>query len=186
MIDLEVYSRLTVVFAVLTTVRNRIGFVNEAVFWRRRFYTHMTYFNAHGPVHAFYDTLATWFEIDRVPVARVNADFAKRVLATALPETLSLPPRYIVLGPACSELAKERQLRPDEWRSLLTGARLGGAGIVLLGAASDSELCRAIVAELGSGYDLSGKLSLAQSAAVLARAERFTASISSCSIWHAR
>jgi ADP-heptose:LPS heptosyltransferase len=45
--------------------------------------------------------------------------------------------------------------------------------IVLLGAASDRELCRAIVAELGSGYDLSGKLSLAQSAAVLERAERF-------------
>jgi ADP-heptose:LPS heptosyltransferase len=172
-IDLEAYSRLTVVFALLTTVRNRIGFVNEAVFWRRRFYTHMNYFNAQGPVYAFYDTLATWFEIDRVPIAPVNAAFSKRVLATPLPEALSLPARYIAIGPGCSELAKERQLHPDEWRRLLANASLNGAAIVLLGAASDRALCESIVAELGSGHDLSGKLSLAQSAAVLGRAERF-------------
>ena len=129
------------VFALLTTVRNRIGFVNEAVFWRRRFYTHMNYFNAQGPVYAFYDTLATWFEIDRVPIAPVNAAFSKRVLATPLPEALSLPARYVAIGPGCSELAKERQLHPDEWRRLLANASLNGAAIVLLGAASDRALC---------------------------------------------
>ena len=48
-----------------------------------------------------------------------------------------------------------------------------GAAIVLLSAASDRELCQAIVAELGSGHDLSGKLSITQSAAVLARAQRY-------------
>jgi ADP-heptose:LPS heptosyltransferase len=172
-IDLEVHSRLTVVFAVLSAVRNRIGFVNEAVFWRRRFYTHMNFFNSQGPVYAFYDTLATWFGIDRVPVTQVNGVFSKRVLATPLPEALSLPLRYVAIGPGCSELAKERQLHPDEWRRLLAGAPLNGAAIVLLGAASDRELCEAIVGELESGHDLAGELSIAQSAAVLARSERF-------------
>jgi ADP-heptose:LPS heptosyltransferase len=173
LIDLEVHSRLTVVFAVLSTVRNRIGFVDDAVFWRRGFYTHMNYFNSQGPVYAFYDTLASWFEIDRVLVAPVNAAFSKRVLATPLPETLTLPPRYVVVAPGCSEFGKERQLRPDEWRSLLTNAPLNGAAVVLLGAAADRQLCDAIITELGFGHDLSGQLSIAQSAAVLARAEHF-------------
>jgi hypothetical protein len=43
LIDLEVHSRLTTVFSVLTTVRNRIGFVDKVVFWRRGFYTHITF-----------------------------------------------------------------------------------------------------------------------------------------------
>jgi hypothetical protein len=53
LIDLEVHSRLTTVFTVLSMVRNRIGFVDEIAFWRRGFYTHMTFFNVHGPVYLF-------------------------------------------------------------------------------------------------------------------------------------
>ena len=68
-IDLEVHSRLTTVFSLLTMVRNRIGFVDEIVFWRRGLYTHMTWFNTHGPSYAFYDLLAQWFGIEQVPVA---------------------------------------------------------------------------------------------------------------------
>jgi ADP-heptose:LPS heptosyltransferase len=173
LIDLEVYSRLTVVFGLLTTVRNRIGFVDESVFWRRGFYTHMTNFNAQGPVYAYYDTLAAWFGIHRVPVTPAHEGFTARVLATPLPESLELPPRYVAMGPGCSEFGKERQLRPDEWRSLLTKEALDGAAVVLLGAAADRPLCDAILAELGHGINLSGQLGIAQSAAVLAKAERF-------------
>ena len=173
LIDLEVHSRLTVVLAVLTTVRNRIGFVDENVFWRRGFYTHMTYFNSQGPVYSFYDTLAAWFGIYRVPVAPVNAAFSARVLATPLPGSLALPPRYVAVGPGCSEFGIERQLRPDEWRDLLTKEALDGTAVVLLGAAADRPLCDAILAELGHGYSLAGQMGIAQSAAVLAKAERF-------------
>jgi len=35
-IDLEAYSRLSTVFALLTFARNRIGFYLEEAFWRRR------------------------------------------------------------------------------------------------------------------------------------------------------
>ena len=108
-----------------------------------------------------------------MPVTQVNAAFSKRALATPLPEALSLPPRYVAVGPGCSDFAKERQLHPEEWRSLLASARLGGAAVVLLGGGADRPLCEAIVAELGSGHDLAGELSIAQSAAVLARAEQF-------------
>ncbi len=172
LIDLEVYSRLTTVFSVLTTVRNRIGFVNEIVSWRRGFYTHTTFFNPQGPVYAFYDMLAAWFELEHVPVAPVHAAFRARVLALPLPK-LALPPRYVVVSPGCSDFGRERQLRPDEWRNLLANTGLDGVAVVLLGDASDRPLCEAIVAELGCGHSLSGQLDIAQSAAVLARAERF-------------
>jgi ADP-heptose:LPS heptosyltransferase len=172
-IDLEVHSRLSVIFTLLTMARNRIGFVDEAVFWRRGFYTHMNFFNAQGAVYGFYDTLVAWFGMDRVPVSRFNAAYAARVSATPLPPGLELPSRYVIVAPACSDFGKERQLRPDEWRQVLAAAALDGAGVLLLGGPGDRPLCQAIVAELGFGSDLSGKLSLAQSAAVLARAERF-------------
>jgi ADP-heptose:LPS heptosyltransferase len=173
LIDLEVHSRFTTVFGVLTTVRNRIGFVNEIVFWRRSFYTHATYFNVQGPVYAFYDMLAGWFGLDRVPVAQVHAAFRARVVSCPLPKTLALPSRYVIVAPGCSEFGKERQLRPDEWRILLANASLDRAAIVLLGGATDRQLCNAIVAELGHGDNLAGQLGIAQSAGVLARAEHF-------------
>jgi ADP-heptose:LPS heptosyltransferase len=172
-IDLEVHSRLSVIFSVLTMARNRIGFVDEAVFWRRGFYTHMNFFNSQGAVYGFYDTLASWFGIHCVPVSRVHAAYAARVRTTPLPAGVTIPPRYVAVAPACSDFGKERQLRPDEWRSLLAGATSSEASVVLLGGPADQPLCQAIVAELGCGLDLSGKLSLAQSAAVLAQAERF-------------
>jgi ADP-heptose:LPS heptosyltransferase len=173
LIDIEAHSRLTVVFAVLTTVRNRIGFVDESVFWRRRFYTHMNYFNSQGPVYALYDTLPTWFGVNRIPVSKVNAAFAARVRATPPPETRVLPPRYVIVAPGCSEFGKERQLQPGEWRDLLANTVLDGAAVVLLGAAADRPLCDAIVAEIGHGQSLAGELGIAQSAAVLAGSERF-------------
>ena len=64
LIDLEVHSRFTTLLTVLSTVRNRIGFVDEIVFWRRGFYTHMTFFNVHGPVYVFYDLLTQWFGVE--------------------------------------------------------------------------------------------------------------------------
>lgn len=173
LVDLEVHSRLTTVFGVLTAVRNRIGFVDEIVFWRRGFYTHTTFFNAQGPVYAFYDMLAAWFGLDRVSVAPVHKAFRARVLALPSPENLVLPPRYIVVAPGCSEFGKERQLRPDEWRNLLANAAPDGTAVVLLGGAADCPLCDSIVAELGHGHNLSGQLSIAQSAGVLGKAEQF-------------
>ena len=173
LIDLEVHSRLTTVFSVLTGVRNRIGFVDEIVLWRRGFYTHMTFFNSQGPVYIFYDMLAAWFGIDHVRVTPVHAAFRARVTASPLPDSLRLPSRYVVVAPGCSEFGKERQLHPSEWQGLLAGAGLDGAAIVLVGGAADRQLCDAIIARLAGAVSLAGQLGIAQSSRVLAGAERF-------------
>ncbi len=173
LIDLEVHSRLTTVFSVLTAVRNRIGFVDEIAFWRRGFYTHMTYFSAQGPVYAYYDMLAAWFGIERVPVSEFCAGFRARVLAEPLPAEVEIPRRFIVIGPGCSDFGKERQVQPQEWRDLLSGSAPNGCGIVLLGGPGDVALCSSIKSELGGGVLLCGSLNIVQSARVLASATRF-------------
>jgi ADP-heptose:LPS heptosyltransferase len=117
--------------------------------------------------------LAAWFGVERVPVTSVYAAFRARVLAVPLPASLTLPSRYVVIAPGCSEFGKERQLRPDEWRVVLADALDDGAAVVLLGGPADRLLCDAIAADLGRGQSLSGQLSIALSAGVLARAERF-------------
>jgi len=173
LIDLEVYSRLTTAFSLLTTVRNRIGFVNDIVFWRRSFYTHTTWFNAYGPVYAFYDLLSQWFGIEQVDITRFNFDFREKVCGVKLPEQLKLPAYYVAVGHGCSDFAKERQLLPREWARVLHPVALLGCKIVFLGGAADAQLADAIIAELGTGSNLCGHLTLMQSARVISGAHRY-------------
>ena len=173
LIDLEVHSRLTTVFGLLTMVRNRIGFVDEIVFWRRGFYTHTTWFNTHGPAYAFYDLLAKWFGIAEIPVSRFHAGFRDHVHRTALPCDLGLPARYMAIGHGCSDFAKERQLLPNEWARVLQPLLLVGYEFVFLGSAADSALADEAIAALGAGRNICGKLTLAESARVIAGAAGF-------------
>jgi ADP-heptose:LPS heptosyltransferase len=173
MIDLEVHSRLTTIFTVLTAVRNRIGFIDEIAFWRRGFYTHTTFFNVQGPVYAFYDMLTTWFRITGVPVEHFHAAFGSNVLAQTVPDDIGLPGRYIVVAPGCSDFGKERQLLPREWKTVLARTLADGSAIVLLGGGGERGLCEAIINELGTGHNLAGRLRIAESAHVIARSDHF-------------
>ena len=172
-IDLEVHSRLTTVISVLTTVRNRIGFVDEIAFWRRAFYTHMTFFNPHGPVYAFYDMLSGWFDIPNVPVAEFHASFRDRALKEALPPDLPPPGTYVTVAAACSSFGKERQLRPEEWRGVLHSEAPRDAEWVFLGGPGDAALADEVIATVGRGRNLCGRLTLTQAARVLAECRTF-------------
>lgn len=167
LIDLEVHSRFTTVLTVLSMVRNRIGFVDEIVFWRRGFYTHMTFFNVHGPVYVFYDLLARWFGIDSVSVTAFHAGFRRRVAAAPLPPRMRPATPYVAVGHGCSALGQERRLRPDEWKQLLRPALLAGHEIVFLGGRDDAAAADAIIAELGKGRSFCGMLGIAQSATMI-------------------
>lgn len=170
LIDLEVHSRFTTLLTVLSAVRNRIGFVDEIVFWRRGFYTHMTFFNVHGPVYVFYDLLAKWYGVDTVSVTAFNDRFRRLAMAAPLPPGIAPASPFIAIGHACSDLSRERLLRPDEWKRLLRPMLLAGHEIVLLGGPADIAAADAIIAELGFGRNLCGQLSIVQSAKMIARA----------------
>jgi len=172
-IDLEVHSRLTTLLSVASLARNRIGFVNEIVFWRRAFYTHATYFDNHGPVYAFYDLLVTWFGIGSLNVHRFNEEYRRSIRNETLPPALALPLRFYTIGHACSDFGKERQLLPTEWRRVLQPLTNAGFAFVFLGGPGDDALAQTIIAEIGGGFSLCGRLSIGQSAKVIALSAGF-------------
>jgi ADP-heptose:LPS heptosyltransferase len=101
--DLEVYSKLTTVYALLTMARNRFGFHLRPVFFRKFLNTHNIPFQQSACLEDNY------------------AHMAQVITGTEqLPATEPAPPRsdewhkpYIILNNTCSALAPVRKL-PDE------------------------------------------------------------------------
>lgn len=128
-IDLEVYSKLTTVFALLTLARNRFGFILSPVVFRRLLNTHNVVFDPSAFLEDNYGLMA-------------------REVMGGTPVTALSPPRsggdlskpFIVLNNTCSGLAYVRRL-PDstfsevcQWILDHTAYRLA-----LLGAPEDKE-----------------------------------------------
>ncbi|MCB0394149.1 MAG: hypothetical protein KDD25_06300, partial [Bdellovibrionales bacterium] len=71
-VDLEVHSRLSTVFSILTCARNRIGFYLDSVFFRKRAHTHLIFFNRSSGAHYFYDEISRVLGGDRVTEAQLR------------------------------------------------------------------------------------------------------------------
>lgn len=100
-VDLEVYSKMTTVYSLMTMARNRFGFILPQSFFRKFLNTHNIIFDKSVPLEDNYISLAekisnkNYSSFSKIP-GRKNED--------------QLP--YIVLNNTCSELAFERKL-PD-------------------------------------------------------------------------
>jgi ADP-heptose:LPS heptosyltransferase len=175
-VDLEVYSRLSTVFSLLTCSRNRIGFYLQEAFWRKRLHTHLLYFNPFCGSFEFYDKVFRLF--DAFPS---SADECKEHIIKHLPRTAK-PEKYrISVGHACSDLALERMLNVNQWE-IVFKSRLDesvNAEIVFLGTEKDSELALKISERLShhlsniSCINLCGKASLSESLSVLSLGDEF-------------
>ena len=60
-VDLEVHSRLTTVFSVVTCAVNRVGFYTGISFWRQKLATHLLFCNISSGIYYFYDQIAALF-----------------------------------------------------------------------------------------------------------------------------
>jgi ADP-heptose:LPS heptosyltransferase len=139
-IDLEIHSRLTTVFALLTLARNRVGFFTTISFWRRHLNTHLLFCNVSNGIYHFYDQLATIFGTTAVEVGECDRQF-RSTLGTWKFEGEGDPCR-IALAPACSGLSRERMLRNEDWVGIVEKrlARLApdrAVEMYLLGAPAD-------------------------------------------------
>jgi ADP-heptose:LPS heptosyltransferase len=94
-------------------------------------------------------------------------------LATAVPGGTIPAVPFVAVGHACSNLGRERQLHPDEWKQLLRTVLLSGLEVVLVGGPDDVTTAEMIIAELGHGRNLCGRLGIGQSAKVLAGASAY-------------
>jgi ADP-heptose:LPS heptosyltransferase len=173
-LDLEVYSRLSTVFTLLTCARNRLGFYLESAFWRRGLHTHLIFFNRFSGSYLFYDKLAELLGAAAVPPER-----CREHLRAGLPERPAgerMP--TLCIGSACSDMGRERMLAPEHWLALLRD-EASARRLVFLGARSDREDVERIVAALRPALpqhryeNRCGELSLPESLAELAAADEF-------------
>jgi ADP-heptose:LPS heptosyltransferase len=94
-------------------------------------------------------------------------------MAAPLPRSILPAGPYVAVGHGCSDLARERQLTPEEWKRLLRPIVLAGHEILFVGGPGDATSAAAIIAELGRGRNLCGQLGIRQSAKVIGRAASF-------------
>jgi ADP-heptose:LPS heptosyltransferase len=176
-IDLEVHSRLSTVFSLLTCARNRIGFYLESAFWRKGLHTHLIFFNRFSGSYLFYEKL-----VELLGATPAAAEACRQHLLAGLPAPEPNVPQYTVcIGSGCSDLSRERMLAPEHWRKvLLDNAGTGAARrFVFLGGRSDREDAERIQLSLRAAMpahryeNRCGELSLPQSVAVLAAADEF-------------
>lgn len=171
-IDLEVYSRLTTILSTMTAARNRIGFYLEAVFWRQRLHTHLLFFNRAMGSYYWYDAIARLLGAEPASMAESYAHLRTRAQFSAVPQR---SPSRIAIGHACSTLATERMLTPEQWRLVARTHLPAGAPveIVLLGSSADRVLAERVIAAIkpeaptASFRNLCGELSLRESVRTL-------------------
>jgi ADP-heptose:LPS heptosyltransferase len=187
-IDLEVHSKLTTVFSVLSAARNRIGFYEHEAFWRRRIYTHMIYFNNFSGSYEFYDKIVQLFSVNPS-----STDECREHLFKYLARDERTGKYRICIGHACSDLGRERMLDTEQWVKVFE-SRIDEdieAEVVFLGSGRDSHLAAEIIKTLSFRFknihfnNLCGKYSLNESLAILSTADEFW-SIDSSLLHYAR
>ncbi len=182
-IDLEVHSKLTTVFSVLTAVRNRIGFYEHEAFWRRRIYTHMIYFNTFSGSYEFYDKIIQLFS-----VSPSSTDECRDHLLNYLREAEKPVRRAgksgknrICIGHACSDLGRERMLDVIQWSKVFQ-SRIdtdSEAEVIFLGAKRDSKLASEVIDKLTPQFkqikfvNSCGKFNLIESLSCLSASDEF-------------
>ena len=100
--DLEVYSKLTTIYALLTMARNRFGFYLRPVFFRKFLNTHNVLFQQ-----------SAFLEDNYYHMAQVMTGSAISPLITRPVRDNESEKPYIILNNTCSSLALTRKL-PDE------------------------------------------------------------------------
>lgn len=111
-VDLEVYSKLTSLFSLLTCARNRLSFYTETTFWKEGLSTHLIFLNRSSGIYHFYDQIAQLYKIDVDPTISRQA-FKHKWLPQNSTE------HHIAIAHGCSGLSPERMLNPNQWEIIL-------------------------------------------------------------------
>jgi ADP-heptose:LPS heptosyltransferase len=156
MVDLEIHSRLTTVFALLTCALNRVGFYTAISFWRRGLSTHLLFCNISNGIYDNYDQLAALFGVELPDFRDCSATF-RTALSLGAPRQPDPRRPRIGMAPCCSGLSSERTLLPDEWvqvigRNMPPGDAMTPVELHLFGAPSDRRGLDALGAKLSAAH----------------------------------
>ena len=183
MVDLEIHSRLSTVFCLLTCARNRVSFYSITAFWRTNLATHLLYYNAQAPVYHFYDQVAQLLGAKAMNLADARAAFVRRLGQITPGPAIPAGQRHIGIAATCSNLSPERMLRPAEWADIISArvVNVSETTVHLLGAASEkpqlAELADVVTAAVPGlrVTNHAGAMPLEQSVLMISKLDRLLA-----------
>jgi len=136
LIDLELYSKLTGIFSVLTFAVNRIGFFLNEAYFRKGIYTHLIFLNQHRGIFHFYDSIAKL-----LGCFRIDLDDCRDKMTTLLRKNRRnrTDQLYCVVAPFCSEFGENRLWPFENWAQLISMLTESNAfnSIYIVGTAND-------------------------------------------------
>jgi ADP-heptose:LPS heptosyltransferase len=179
-LDYEVYSRLTTIFALITCARNRVGFYRESVEARKNFSTHIVYFNLYYGSWYFYEQLSKLIGCSIPSDVEVRDHFLKLHSISKSPVSEKVK---IGIGHGCSDLSLERMLSPEEWKVLASRRLQSGKSYEFhfYGVKKDGEIANQIISQLKnlpftmSFHDHCGETNLAGSIKAMSQMDEFWA-----------
>lgn len=147
MVDLEVYSKLSVILGTLTLARNRAGFAIDSVRLRGFNHTHLVFFNrGHYLGEAYKRLLGLIRTEDTPPECPVTAGFQNQFSKYYTADILS-GENYIVINPNAGELSSERRWPLDFFGQLTARLlnRYKDHKIVIIGSGKqEQDYCAAL------------------------------------------
>lgn len=111
-IDYEVHSRLSTIFALFTCARNRIGFYREDVKDRQFFSTHTVFFNLYYGAWYFYEEISKLVGAT-IPSEKETKDYF--LCNNRMERNVSQSVIRVGIGHGCSDLSPERMLSKENW-----------------------------------------------------------------------
>tara|TARA_B100000965_G_C19581944_1_gene753971 strand:+ start:510 stop:1685 length:1176 start_codon:yes stop_codon:yes gene_type:complete len=177
-IDLEVHSKLTSLFSLLSMAKNRIGFYSNHHPWQKGVLTHKINFDESHLLSQYYEEAVRFFGIKQFNYQEIYPYLMKKNNFTPHKKKSSL--EALTIGPYCSELGTEREFSASEWVSILTDIKqLKIKDIFIVGSKSDVEKSNNLKKELNlwnpkiNIKNYVGKLNLRESVQIILKSDIF-------------
>lgn len=178
--DFEFFTRFSALISLATGAPETAGFAAPNV-WRGHFHTHTVPFNRYWHVARNFRALAggeDGAQIRHTDLTsyRPTVEDEARVAELLRARGIAIDRPFVVLNPNAGQLSLERRWPSSSFATLArTLAQEDNTPIVFVGAASECEYVREIVAKVGALpqntlCDLAGELSMGELCALLARA----------------
>lgn len=161
-LDFEVHSQLTTLFSLILFSRNRIGFYRDHKTARSNAITHKIYFNYFHGTYYFYEEMVSLLTKYILPFEESKEYFIKS-------NNFAISPSNTIgIFPICSELGRERMLKPNQWLEFCKNQKLDSIDtIYIFGGPNDLKLIEEIKMSLApidaEIINLAGKTSLKES-----------------------
>jgi ADP-heptose:LPS heptosyltransferase len=180
LVDLEIHSRLSSLFTLLTCAFNRIGFYTDVSYWRTSLYTHLLFYNKFAPVHLIYDQVTELLGGQPGHFPSAKAEFLKNINKRAVPP-LSTDRAWVGVAPGCSDLGRERMLTAEQWSTVLEKrcSLQDNLGLVFIGGPRDTIMAQGIISRLQPRFlqakflDACGQHNLGDSVALMRQLDTF-------------